>query len=695
MKRLQNLAKNKKTNIQRSNLVPNEKNNLLEKQKKVITNKISIDSIDKNNINKAHNNSISFNKKQSLELKENKIEILEVINENPDAKIRESKTGNKNEVKFKLKDVKGKRTDLNEEIKIKTNDQNKNYKHIFNEQINRGEKPKQKININCIQDITNEKDLNIAELKNKIKVYEEKIKMYKEIESKYKVENRIIIEELKIYKNENKNLKTELEIFKNKNNELIAKNKDLKKKNKNKPNNNQEDNILLSLYKNPTLVGLNNIGATCFMNSTLQCLSQTEALTNFFLKENNLDTIINNNSALKNKNSHQLSPVYLELIQKLWDKKNENKSFSPNFFMEKVNILNPLFKTGQAGDAKDFIIFILEKLHNELQRPSKCILKDYDLKINQYDRESAFHYYFNDLRKDSSIISEIFFGYNETTNECLNCKKNYQNNNNPICYNYGIFNCLIFPLEEVKNMVNANINISINNNLMIFNNFQMNNMFQMNNVNLTNSANLQMNNIFQMNPNLTNSANLQMNNPNLLMNNGNLQMNNSNILINNGNLIMGNVTQQNNSVTLHECFCFNQKVDIFQGENRNYCNICKQTYDSFYTTKILISPDVLVLILNRGKGNIYDVKLIFDESIDITEFVQLKDRPKIIYNLYGVITHIGESGPNAHFVASCKSPINNKWYRYNDAFVNPINDFKKEVIEFGTPYILFYQKKQY
>ena len=82
----------------------------------------------------------------------------------------------------------------------------------------------------------------------------------------------------------------------------------------------------------------------------------------------------------------------------------------------------------------------------------------------------------------------------------------------------------------------------------------------------------------------------------------------------------------------------------------------------------------------------------FIETIDITQFVQQKDRPQLIYNLYGVITHIGQSGPNAHFVASCKSPIDNKWYRYNDAFVNPINNLQKEVIEFGTPYILFYQK---
>ena len=82
-----------------------------------------------------------------------------------------------------------------------------------------------------------------------------------------------------------------------------------------------------------------------------------------------------------------------------------------------------------------------------------------------------------------------------------------------------------------------------------------------------------------------------------------------------------------------------------------------------YNSKIYTCPNVLILILNRGKGNIYDVKLDFTEEIDITQFVLKKDTPKIIYNLYGVITHIGQSGPSSHFVASCKSPIDKKWYR--------------------------------
>ena len=73
----------------------------------------------------------------------------------------------------------------------------------------------------------------------------------------------------------------------------------------------------LKLYKKPTLIGLNNIGATCFMNATLQCLSQTEGLTSFFLKDINKDKILNNNISIKNKNENQLSPCYLELINKL------------------------------------------------------------------------------------------------------------------------------------------------------------------------------------------------------------------------------------------------------------------------------------------------------------------------------------------------------------------------------------------
>ena len=435
------------------------------------------------------------------------------------------------------------------------------------------------------------------EINNKIMFLENK---EEELEKMFKENNKIV--DMNIYLNQ-KNQQLENEIKQNeiKLNEILSK--------INKYNKEPEP---IDSYKNPTLIGLNNIGATCFMNATLQCLSQTRNLTNYFLKKDNQKKIYEKQN--QNQNELQLCPVYLELIQNLWDKNNMNKSYSPNKFMNVIEEMNPLFKKGQAGDSKDFIIFILEQLHRELKKQVANIIVNEPL--NQYDKNNAFNSFFSEFSKECSILSDLFFGFNETTNICLNCKNFYESKglSFPICYNYGIFNCLIFPLEEVKNMKN-----------------------------------------------------------NALKDN--------NILIN-----------ANNNVTIYECFYYNQKSDLFTGENKNYCNICRQLWDSVYTSKIFVTPNILIIILNRGKGNIYKVKLDFNEVIDITQFVIQKDKPQLIYSLYGVITHIGESGPNAHFIASCKSPIDNQWYRYNDAMVNPINNVQKDIIDFGTPYILFYYK---
>ena len=427
------------------------------------------------------------------------------------------------------------------------------YKQIIDDYKKEIEKLKQTVeNLeNKNNEEISEKEKELNEREKEIIKKEQKInKKMKSLENKEKtLEN--LIKNMEIINQENNNL-----------GKILLKEKDLKFK------------PIMYIFK-PALIGLNNIGATCFMNATLQCLSQTKALSHYFLDEKNKDRIINNNISLTNNNQLQLSPAYLDLIYNLWDL-NRPKSYSPNTFMNIINEMNPLFKKGEAGDSKDFIIFVLEQLHKELKKSINNNNLTQNMTLNQYDRNNAFLFFFNSFQKETSIISDLFFGFNETTNECLYCKNinNSQGLANPICYNYGTYNCLIFPLEEVKKMKNNSIN---NNN--------------------------------------------------------------------------------NNEVSLYDCFVYNQKSEHFTGDNQNYCNICKQLFDSIYTTKIFISLNVLVLILNRGKGNIYNVKLDFTETIDITQFVLNKDVPQMIYNLYGVITHIGQSGPYAHFVASCKSPI--------------------------------------
>ena len=63
------------------------------------------------------------------------------------------------------------------------------------------------------------------------------------------------------------------------------------------------------------------------------------------------------------------------------------------------------------------------------------------------------------------------------------------------------------------------------------------------------------------------------------------------------------------------------------------------------------------------------------------------------YRLIGVITHIGDSSMEGHFIAYCREPLDNSWTKYNDAFVTKVEDFKKEVIDFAMPYVLFYQRE--
>jgi ubiquitin C-terminal hydrolase len=274
------------------------------------------------------------------------------------------------------------------------------------------------------------------------------------------------------------------------------------------------------------------------------------------------------------------------------------------------------FTLNEAGDAKDFILYILERMHTELRRPisNQSLLgqKKPETELNQYDKKNALEHFMEQFAEETSIISDVFYGFNETTNVCQFCKNDFNSRGQkePICYNYGIFNILIFPLDEVRKYRDK---------------------------------------FYQ--------------------------------------------PKDAGMVSLFDCFCYNQKSDYFTGDNKNYCNICRQLYDSVYTSKIFIASNILIMILNRGKGNIYKIKIDFSLQIDISDFVLQKDT-KELYNLYGVITHIGESGPNAHFVAACRSPVDGNWYRYNDAMVTPISNFQKDVYDFGMPYILFYEKQK-
>ena len=202
-------------------------------------------------------------------------------------------------------------------------------------------------------------------------------------------------------------------------------------------NQNQNQNELI-----PSFIGLDNIGATCYMNASLQCMSNVIELTKYFLNHN-LNSI--------NNNEKTLSFAYQELIQNLWPKNNNylyKKSYAPYNFKKIVSNMNPLFKGIQANDSKDLILFLLERIHSELNQK-----KNINSYINQntvknqgytiYDFNTAFNLFSNNFMKDyNSIISNLFYGAECNSTKCFSC--------NAISYNVQCYNILIFPLEKVR-----------------------------------------------------------------------------------------------------------------------------------------------------------------------------------------------------------------------------------------------------
>ena len=68
-------------------------------------------------------------------------------------------------------------------------------------------------------------------------------------------------------------------------------------------------------FKEPPGIGLQNVGATCYMNPTLQCLCQIEKLVDHFKSYERISTIINDYEL---KGEDCLSTSFKNLIENLW-----------------------------------------------------------------------------------------------------------------------------------------------------------------------------------------------------------------------------------------------------------------------------------------------------------------------------------------------------------------------------------------
>lgn len=184
-------------------------------------------------------------------------------------------------------------------------------------------------------------------------------------------------------------------------------------------------------------------GNTCFMNSALQCLAHCKELTDYFLsglfffhahslpfslsllsiagvfqEELNPDNPLGMHGAI--------AEAFGALLARIWAPNSTSYSYSPREFKQQLQRFAPQFSGYQQHDSQELVAFLLDGLHEDLNRVLK---KPYVVKPDWEgggDRELvdlAQKSWQGYMMRNDSVIVDLFQGQYQSTLVCPECEK--------------------------------------------------------------------------------------------------------------------------------------------------------------------------------------------------------------------------------------------------------------------------------
>uniref|UniRef100_A0A9J2P0V3 Ubiquitin carboxyl-terminal hydrolase n=1 Tax=Ascaris lumbricoides TaxID=6252 RepID=A0A9J2P0V3_ASCLU len=172
----------------------------------------------------------------------------------------------------------------------------------------------------------------------------------------------------------------------------------------------------------PCLLGISNLGNTCYINSVLQCLSASSPLAEYFISDKFLkDLHEKNNAQLENCQQYGtgglLTMAFADVIKSLWS--NDINERIAREFYEVVRQFNNEYGTFRQQDAQEFLVWLLDKIHEDL---NTAIVRLYnDKMICGSEEDVAESTRNNHLRAHCSVIVTLFSAQFRSSIHCQRC----------------------------------------------------------------------------------------------------------------------------------------------------------------------------------------------------------------------------------------------------------------------------------
>ena len=158
-----------------------------------------------------------------------------------------------------------------------------------------------------------------------------------------------------------------------------------------------------NIFSVESICGLKNLGNTCYMNTALQCINSCWELTNFFLRKN-IESKINKTNPLGYKGV--LCKSYGNLIRHLWY--GTSPVYSPDIFLSIISDINATFSGKNQQDAHEFLNFLIDGLHEDLNLViNKPLIEEEKIKNV---KTKAIIEWLNFKRRNQSVLIKLFYG---------------------------------------------------------------------------------------------------------------------------------------------------------------------------------------------------------------------------------------------------------------------------------------------